>query len=134
MAIGKVIAAKHKPQALGTVTVTTPGTPVSLVAALITAGLMTIDDTFDVNKLTLWALPLAGSAPAGWTCGTNTQTIYVGEKTMNKTTLAGVIATIPPGGFWSITNNVGENVYLTQALWIDADHAGDGVYGNVDQA
>lgn len=129
-----LIAAKHKPQALGAVRVATPGTKVSLVSVLIAAGLMTIDDAFSVNKITLWAFPLTGSAPAGWTGPTNAQTVYIGEKTMNKTTLAGVVATIPPGGFWSITNNVGANVYLTQSIWVDADSANDGVYGNVDQA
>lgn len=126
-----LIALYQKPKGIGKVTVTTPGTPVSLAANFI-GSIMTVDDTLNVNKIALWAPPSA--APSGWTGPTNTQTIYIGDKTMNKTTLAGVVATIVPGGSWSITNNVGDNVYALQNLYVDADHAGDSVYGNVDQA
>jgi hypothetical protein len=129
-----------KPQALGFVKVTTPGTPVSLVSQLVTSGVLPAGtdiltsggDTLDVNKIALWAPP--NVAPAGWTGPVNAQTVYIGQKNMNKTTLFGVIASLSPGGSWTITNNVGSNVYAVQDLFVDADTANDGVYGNIDQA
>jgi hypothetical protein len=65
---------------------------------------------------------------------TNTGLIYIGTSTLNKTTLAGVIATIAAPGSNPIVNALefdqlafGANIYELQNLWMDADVNGEGV-------
>jgi hypothetical protein len=113
--------AKNRPQALGLVTVTTPGTPVSLAATLIAQGLLAVGDEFLANKLLLFAAPA------------NVGIIYVGQANMVRATFFGVVATITKGGFYSYTNNVSADVLQVEKLYIDADTANDGVFGNADQ-
>lgn len=64
----------------------------------------------------------------------NTGLIYIGTSTLNKTTLAGVIATIAAPGGNPIVNALefdqlafGANIYELQNLWMDADVNGEGV-------
>lgn len=125
-----VFTPTQKPQALGKVAVVTPGTPVSLVSSLITAGIMTVGAQLPTCKLALWAPPTSATKTSGWGGPVNVGTIYLGYAGMNKTTLAGVIATIPPGGFWE-SASASTSYYLDQ-LVIDADNAGDSLYGNTD--
>lgn len=110
-----------KPQPLGKVTVVTPGAPVALTSALVTAGVMASGDPAFVNKVNVIALP------------GNTGNVYVGAATMNKTTLAGVLAVITPGDDWQATNNMGVNKYPAHKYFVDADNANEGVYGSLDQ-
>ena len=51
---------------------------------------------------------------------------------MVRSTLAGVLVVLSPGGSITITNNVGLNIYQFDKWYIDADNAGDGVYGFFD--
>jgi hypothetical protein len=69
----------------------------------------------------------------------NTGFIYIGVSGMSKTTLAGVIATIPPPNSTKVTNYFdmtenfagGTNNYRLQDYWIDADVTGEGVIRTV---
>ena len=124
---------QFNPQPLGAVTVATPGTPVRLTIALLNNDPTTgkpattlATDPVVCNKIGLAANPLT-HAGAG-----NTGKIYVGSASLNRTTLAGVIAVIAPGGGYSITNNVGMNIYDASKYYVDADNAGDGLYGSID--
>jgi hypothetical protein len=120
------------PQPLGNVTVTTPGTPVQITLALqsTAAGSGNVvnaaTDKVLVNKISLIASPITHTG-AG-----NTGNVYFGSRTMNRSTLSGVIGIIAPTGSFSITTNVNLNAYDANALYIDADNAGDGVYGSLD--
>lgn len=62
----------------------------------------------------------------------NTGKVYIGTATMVRATLAGVIAVLVPGAGVSVTNNVSLNTYAFQFWYIDADTAGDGVYGTIE--
>ncbi len=111
------------PQPIGPVIVAVAGTPVPLTQKLVSLGLMSATDVLQVNKVFLNAIP------------TNNGNIYVGLQTMNKATLQGVIAVLVGSlGAWSIVNNVGLNVYQAHKWWVDADNAGEGLGGSVDQA
>ena len=119
------------PQPIGNVTVATPGTPVQLTTAMqsvnVGSGKMcTATDTVPCNKISFLASTIT-QAGAG-----NTGNIYIGQQTMVRATLAGVIAVIPPGTAFSITNNVSMNIYDLSKLYVDADTANDGVYGSID--
>lgn len=123
--------AQLNPQPLGNVTVTTPGTPVqitkTLQATVVGSGFMCLStDIVACNKLVLIASPIS-QAGAG-----NTGNIYIGSSTMVRATLAGVIAVIPPGGSYSITNNVSMNIYDANKLYVDSDTASDALYGSID--
>lgn len=108
--------------------VTVPGTPVRLITALVSAGIITAaTDIVQVNKISISASVIS-QAGAG-----NTGNIYIGTPTMVKATLAGVVAVIAPGGSWGITNNVGMNVYEFQNWYVDADTANDAATGSIDQ-
>lgn len=126
---------QFNPQPIGAVTVVTPGTPVQLTATLQTVNRPTgqsgkivdsASDSVPTNKIFLSANPLAHSG-AG-----NTGKVYIGQQTMDKTTLVGVVAVIPAGGTWSITHPVGLNVYQFDKWYVDADNASDSVYGEID--
>ena len=117
-----------RPQPFHAVTVNTPGTLVSLMSALVAAGMCSATDKIPVNKIDIKPL-VRSQGGAG-----NTGNVYVGYAGMNKITSFNVLATLVPGGpDFAITNNVGENTYGFETLVIDADNAGDGVYGSTDQ-
>lgn len=124
---------QFKPQGLGAVTVATPGTPVRLTINLLSADPTTnkvvttaATDQVPCNKIGLATNPLTHGGVG------NTGKVYVGSASMNKTTLLGVIAVLSPGGSYSITNNVSMNIYDASTFYVDADTAGDGIYGSVD--
>jgi hypothetical protein len=121
-----------QPQALGSIIVPTPGTPVALDSALITAGIMVNNDTFPANKILIQAYGGAIGNPA-LSGSPNAGNVYIGSKSMVRATLAGVIKVLVPGEYWTITTNVATNKYYLDKLYVDADHANDGVYGNADQ-
>ena len=117
-----------RPQPFGPVTVTTPGTLVCLTSQLVAAGVCTAADHITVNKIDLKPL-INNHGGAG-----NTGNVYVGFVGMNRATGYNVLATLVPGGpDFSITNNVGFNTYALETFMIDADNAGDGVYGSTDE-
>ncbi len=110
------------PQPFGPVTVSTPGTPVAICSKLYAMGLAVPGDIVEVNKISVIAMPA------------NTGKVYVGVPGMNKTTLAGVLYVFASGNAaWEITNNVGGDTYRFDKFLIDADVAGEGVYGAIDQ-
>ncbi len=111
----------YRPQPIGPVKVATPGTPVSVLSALIANGLCVAGDRVAVNKIDLQGLPV------------NTGNVYIGFAGMNKSTLFNVLAVLAPGQDWNVTNNVGKNTYAFETMYVDADTAGDGVYGSVDE-
>lgn len=124
------------PQPFGNVVVVTPGTPVQIAANLPGLGVISsaqnpqtgfLSDPVPCNKVLILASPIT-HAGAG-----NTGKIYIGMATMVRATLAGVIAVIPAGQSFPLTNNVGLNIYQFQNLFMDADTAGDGCYGSFDQ-
>ncbi len=51
---------------------------------------------------------------------------------MVKATGAGVIAVLLPGQSFTITNNVGMNIYDLNKLYLDSDTASDGCIGSID--
>jgi|ERR1700722_6659110 len=114
------------PQPIGAVTVTTPGTPVQLTSTLQTvvvgSGFLVSDAATHVpcNKINLNAI------------AANTGSVYIGQQTMVRSTLAGVIAVLAKGTGLSITQNVALNTYDLSKLYIDADSGGDGCYGSID--
>jgi hypothetical protein len=117
-----VYSPKSNPQPIGAVKVPTPGTPIQLNTALAAAGLCALTDPIPVNKISLVALP------------SNTGSVYIGVKGMNKDTLSGVYYMMTsPNSAWQITNNQAENTYRLDLMYVDADNANDGVYGAVDQ-
>ena len=124
---------QYNPQPLGAVTVVTPGTKVRLTINLLTADPTTgkvvttaATDSVPCNKIGLAANPLS-QAGAG-----NTGKVYIGSQSMSRTTLLGVVAIILPGGSYSITNNVSMNIYDASQWYVDADNAGDSIYGSFD--
>lgn len=120
---------QFQPQPLGLVTVTVPGTAVQLTSNLLNFSpkvTTALTDLVVANKVSLTASKAAGAA--------NTGNVYVGQNGMNKSTLVGVIAIIGVGGAWSWTHNVGLNVYEIDKWYLDADTAGDGVYGSINTA
>ena len=110
----------YRPQPFGPVKVTTPGTKVSLVSTLIANSLCVAGDPVRANKVDIQALP------------GNVGSVYIGFAGMNRATLANVIAVLRAGQDWSVTNNVGVNTYSVETMFVDADTAGDGVFGAVD--
>lgn len=121
-------------QPLGSVTVTTPGTPVRITTGLLstvnaanTVSGFVLDAATDVvaaNKINVYPSPIT-HAGAG-----NTGNIYLGLAGMVRATLAGVIYVMAKtSSGYSFTNNVGLNTYQAQNLYIDADTAGDGISG-----
>src|ERR1700710_1672246 len=99
----------NRPQPIGPVKVTTPGTAVSLVSTLIANSLCVAGDAVRVNKIDIQTLP----ATSG--------NVYIGFAGMNRVTLANVIAVLRAGQEWSATNNVGINTYSLDTMFIDAD-------------
>jgi len=64
----------------------------------------------------------------------NIGNVYIGFVGMNKATGFNLLVTIVPGGpDYSVTNPAGSNAYSLESYVIDADNAGDGVYGSSDQ-
>jgi hypothetical protein len=119
---------RFRPQPFGPVVVTTPGTPVPLTSQMVASGLCLATDHIPVNKVNLKSLTMNHSG-AG-----NAGNVYVGFAGMNKATGYNLLVTIVPGGAdYSITNNGGNNTYSLENFLIDADNAGDGVYGSSDQ-
>lgn len=113
---------QSNPQPVGAVKVPTPGTPVPLNTALVTAGICAATDAIPVNKISIVSLP------------SNTGNVYVGLAGMNKSTLSGVIYVFSSANAaWQITNNRAENTYRFDHLYVDADTANEGVYGAIDQ-
>jgi hypothetical protein len=117
-----------RPQPFGPVTVTTPGTLVSLMSQLVAQGICHATDRIAVNKIDLKPLTFNRSG-AG-----NIGNVYIGYAGMNRATGHNVLVVLTPGGpDFSITNNVGFNTYDFDTFMMDADNAGDGVYGSTDQ-
>lgn len=96
----------NNPVPLGKVTVSTAGTPVLAIANFSSDSDFT---SLYANKLEVAALP------------SNSGMIYVGYSGMNRSSLAGVIAMIQPGGSWIFTENAGMNVFDVSRLYLDAD-------------
>ena len=119
------------PQALGNVTVTTPGTPVQITLALQStasgSGFVVNSATDQVlcNLISILASPITHSG-AG-----NTGNIFIGSKNMVRATLAGVYAVISATGSFSWTVNVAVNAFDANTFWLDSDTAGDGLYGSL---
>jgi hypothetical protein len=106
-------------RALGKITVTTPGTPVSI------SSILPPDLTSPaVHSVMLQAIPA------------NTGNVYIGSTALNKTTLAGVysILAIPTANsvpsFSAVHNLFGQGIQLNDMM-IDADNAGGGVIATV---
>lgn len=120
---------QSNPQALGNVTVTNPGTPVQITLTLqsTTAGSgHVVNSTTDAvlcQQISIVASPITHSGSG------NIGAVYLGSATMVRATLAGVIAVIQAGQSYPLSQNVANNVFDANKLYIDADNAGDGVYG-----
>jgi hypothetical protein len=122
--------ATHRPEPIGPVTVAVPGTPVKLTTWLEAHG-MTSGDRFACNKILIRTFGNGVLNPV--TAAVNAGNVYIGTSAMNKATMVGVIDTLQPGEFWTITEPEARNVYDLSKYYIDADSANDGVYGNADQ-
>ncbi|HEY3827309.1 MAG TPA: hypothetical protein VGL82_22305 [Bryobacteraceae bacterium] len=110
------------PMPFGPVTVPIPGTPVEITARLIASGVCLSGDPVEVNKISVISLPA------------NTGAVYIGIAGMNKSTMHGVLFVFSGGNVgWQITNNEAVNTYRFDQMYVDADVAGEGVYGGVDQ-
>jgi len=110
------------PMPFGPVKVAVPGTPVQLTAQLVASGECLLGDPVAVNKISVVSLP------------SNTGAVYVGIAGMNKSTMHGVLFTFSAGNMgWQITNNEAANTYRFDQMYVDADVAGEGVYGGIDQ-
>jgi len=119
------------PQALGNVTVTTPGTPVQITLTLQSTA---AGSGFVVNSATdqvLCNLININASPITHTGAANTGKIYIGSKNMVRATLAGVYAVIPATGSFSWTINVALNAFDVNTFWMDADNSGDGCFGSL---
>ncbi len=120
------------PQPLGNVTVATPGTPVQITTTLQATAVGSgniVNSSTDIvacNKISLIASTIT-HAGAG-----NTGLVYFGAQGMVRATLAGVLGLVYPGGSYSLVTNVNLNEYDANKLYIDADTAGDGVFGFLD--
>lgn len=119
------------PQALGNVTVATPGTPVQVTATLqaTAAGSGFIvgssSDAVLCNLMSFITSPIAHSG-AG-----NTGSVYIGSRFMVRSTLAGVYAVLKAGQSIPLSVNVALNVFDANQFWVDADTAGDSIYGSI---
>ena len=117
--------------ALGNVTVATPGTPVQVTTTLqaTAAGsgyvVQSPNDAVLCNLMSFITSTIAHSG-AG-----NTSKIYIGSKNMVRATLAGVYAVLSPGSSIPFTVNVALNAFDANQFWVDADTAGDGLYGSI---
>lgn len=128
------LTVQFNPQPFGQVLSVTPGTPVQLAKNLpgftpvvaLANGSGVVTDSIPSNKLSVIASPLTHSG-AG-----NTGNVYIGMSNLNRTTLAGVVAVLTPGSSIPVTNNVSLNIYQFEKWYMDADNAGDGVYGSFD--
>jgi hypothetical protein len=110
------------PMPFGPVKVSAPGTPVGLLTNLIARGECLAGDPVPVNKISIVSLP------------SNTGAVYLGTAGMNKSTLQGVLFRFSAANIaWQITNNEAANTYRFDQLLVDADVAGEGVYGGIDQ-
>lgn len=110
------------PMPFGPVKVAVPGTPVQLTSHLVAIGECLASDPVAVNKISIVSLP------------SNTGTVYVGIAGMNRATLQGVLFAFSAGNTgWQITNNEAVNTYRLDQMYVDADVAGEGVYGGIDQ-
>jgi len=110
------------PFALGKV-VPTPGTPANLCSNFPSAyGQPTPGANLIANQMQVRALP-----PRGVTAG-NVGQVYIGESTMNKATLAGVLCVLQPGESISMGTPNAANTLAVGSYFVDSDTAGDGVY------
>lgn len=129
MPLTNQITIQLNPQPFGNVSVVTPGVPVQLSINLPNLSppvTQLVTDHVPCNKINVNASTIAHSG-AG-----NTGKVYVGASNMVRATLAGVICVLSPGQGFQITNNVGMNTYQLDQWYVDADNAGDGVYGSFD--
>jgi hypothetical protein len=111
------------PMPFGPVKVPVPGTPVGMLTNLVAQGVCLAGDAIPVNKISIISLPA------------NTGAVYLGIAGMNKATLQGVLFRFSSANSgWQITTNETANTYRFDHLVIDADVAGEGVYGGIDQA
>ena len=128
------LTVQFSPQPFGNVTVANPGTPVQLATNLPTlspavtspavAGVVT--DHIPCNKISIITSTITQDG-AG-----NTGKVYIGQQSMVRSTLVGVVFVLSPGQSVPVTNNVSMNIYQFDQWYVDADNAGDGVYGSFD--
>ncbi len=72
-------------------------------------------------------------APAGGAEGhNNVGRVFIGLKTMNKTTYAGVIWYLDPGEAYTLENSQQPLPYHMADYWIDSDNDGDGIICTFD--
>ncbi len=122
---------QNNPQALGNVLVAVPGTPVQITSTIqaTAAGsgyiVGSATDIVPCKMVSISASPITHTATG------NVGILYLGSRSMVRSTLAGVIALIYPGQ--SIPVTVGDSVNPLDAnkLWVDADSAGDGFFGSL---
>ena len=111
------------PQPYGPITVTTAGTPVSFIKELIALGICLAGDLVVANQVFMAPLP------------SNQGSIYVGSSAaMNKTTGAGIMFVIlPGGGGWQLPNPVGLNIFPVSQWFVDSDNSGESLIGSIVQ-
>ncbi len=106
--------------ALGKITVAVSGTPVNVPAPVLPGQGPALPALSTVHALVIEAL------------AANTGKIYIGIAGLNKSTLAGVLLTlpVPTANFiptFSVSLTAAANALSITDLWIDADNAGEGV-------
>jgi hypothetical protein len=131
-----------RPQPLGLVTVTAPGTPVQLITNGLSGGSLSLAEPWGVPSMAVNSLVAEDAfarridlkAPTDIGAGSafNKGRIYIGMKTMVRATLVGVIWILDPGDTYTLENSQQPMPYHMADYWIDADNAGDGVLGFFD--
>jgi hypothetical protein len=107
-------------KALGKVVVTTAGTPVQSYAS----------SPSDATKPIQRGLVVLVQYPTNKTDGSaNTGKLYIGDRTLNKTTFLGVAGSLDPGDPFTIP---GYGAYVDlENVWFDADTSGAEVFVSV---
>lgn len=123
--------AQSNPQPLGNFTVSSPGTPVQITLTLQSTAAGSGYIVGSATDAVLCQQILLTASPITHTGAGNTGAVYFGSVGMNKSTLAGVIGVIQPGQSFTLTQNMAQNVFDANKLYLDADNAGDGAYGAI---
>lgn len=122
---------QSNPQALGNVTVATPGTPVQITKTLQSTAAGSGNIVGSSTDPVLCNLISIITSPITQAGGGNTGKVYIGSSGMVRATLAGVIAVLSPGQSIPLTINVALNAFDANKLYVDADTANDGIYGSL---
>lgn len=114
----------NNPVPLGIVTVVTPGVLVPL-----TVNFPALRGNDDIRK-NLHACGLHVMCDAGGVAGVTTPTpntgrVYIGYSNINRTTLAGVLFWVDPGGQMWYPQYSETNTLMVDKMYMDADNAGD---------